>query len=145
MVSEALPLQAVRIVASVADWREAIAAVGELLELSGRTTPEYTAEMLSNLETLGPYIVSAPGIALAHSRPSPAVLETGFALLRIDEGVDFGSRNDPVRLLFGFAAFDNSSHIDLMKRLAGYLTQPSIVNSLLHAESEANIRSILGA
>ena len=145
MVSSALPAEAVRIVSAVNDWKHAITTVGELLELSGRTTPEYTAEMLSNLETLGPYIVSAPGIALAHARPSPAVLETGFALLRIDEGVDFGSRNDPVRLLFGFAAFDNSSHIDLMKRLATYLTQPAIVNSLLHAEDAAGMRSILGA
>lgn len=145
MVSEALPLNAVRIVPSLTSWRDAIVAVGELLENSGRTTAEYTSEMLASLETHGPYIVSAPGIALAHSRPSPAVLETGLALLRVDAGVNFGSRNDPVRLLFGFAAYDNSSHIDLIKSLAGLLTQPSIVNSLLQAEDEAAMRSILGA
>lgn len=144
MVYKALPLQAIRIVPRVEHWRDAIRSVGELLEVSGRTTPEYTDEMLANIEALGPYVVSAPGIALAHSRPSPAVLETGLALLRIDAGVDFGSRNDPVRLLFGFAAYDNSSHIDLIKALAGYLTDAAIVNSLLQAQDAATMRSILG-
>lgn len=145
MVSSALPLEAVKITTAVDSWRHAIEAVGELLELSGRTTAQYTAEMVANVDALGPYIVTAPGIALAHARPSVAVLETGFALLRIDSGVEFGSRHDPVKLLFGFAAYDNSSHIDLMKSLAGYLTQPTIVNSLLQAKDAAEIRSILGA
>jgi PTS system ascorbate-specific IIA component len=145
MVANALPIEAIRIVPSVDSWREAILEVGRLLEVSGRTTSEYSVEMLAAIESHGPYIVSAPGIGLAHARPSPAVLETGLALLRIDAGVNFGSRNDPVKLLFGFAAYDNSSHIGLIKELANYLTQPAIVNSLLHAEDEAAIRSILGA
>lgn len=145
MVPEVLPVEAVRIIAKVRSWQEAVQQVGDLLQLSGRTTADYTAEMIANLEAMGPYIVTSPGIALAHARPSAAVLQTGFALLRIDEGVDFGSRNDPVRLLFGFSAFDNSSHIELLKQLAGYLTQPSIVNSLLQVTDEQQIRSILGS
>ena len=91
---------------SAADREQAIRASGELLVSSGRVTAEYVEQMLAAVEEFGPYIVIAPGIALAHARPSEAVLETGLSLAVLAAPVEFGSHNDPVRLVFGLAALD---------------------------------------
>ncbi|MSV76880.1 MAG: PTS sugar transporter subunit IIA, partial [Actinobacteria bacterium] len=93
---------AVAVAASNRD--EAIIASGQLLVASGRVTPEYVEQMLAAVEEFGPYIVIAPGIALAHARPSEAVLSSGLSLAVLANPVEFGSHNDPVRLVFGLAA-----------------------------------------
>src|SRR5690625_5713369 len=75
-LSDYFPDPAVKPLAEVANWRAAVQLAGDGLEAQGATTAEYTAEMLAAIDDLGPYIVIAPGFALAHSRPSPAVLRT---------------------------------------------------------------------
>lgn len=99
---------------SASNRDHAIRAAGSLLVASGRTTSEYTDQMLAAVEEFGPYIVIAPRIALAHARPSEAVLETGLSLAVLAEGVNFGSPNDPVRLVFGLAAKDHDGHISVL-------------------------------
>ena len=123
---------------------EAIRAVGELLVASGRTTPSYTEEMLGVLDAFGPYFVLAPGIAIAHSKPSDSVISTGMALAVLAEPVTFGSdHNDPVRLLFALCAEDHESHIDVLAELASLLADVEMVNSLLNKFTEEEIRSAL--
>jgi len=126
-----------------ADRDEAIRASGELLVASGRTTIEYTEQMLAAVEEFGPYIVIAPQIALAHARPSEAVLETGLSLAVLAEGVTFGSPNDPVRLVFGLAAKDHDGHISVLSALAERLSDQDFVNSLLNASTSAQIGALL--
>jgi PTS system ascorbate-specific IIA component len=70
-LTQLLPVDAIRIGETAADWRAAVRLAGDALVASGATTPAYTDEMVATVEQLGPYIVIAPGIALAHSRPSP--------------------------------------------------------------------------
>ena len=65
-----LPDEAIVLGARADDWRGAVRLAGDALVASGVTTDEYTQEMIETVETLGPYIVIAPGFALAHSRPS---------------------------------------------------------------------------
>ena len=80
-ISSLLPDRAIWIGADATDWRDAIRRAGDALIASGAVTHAYTDEMIATVESLGPYIVIAPGIALAHSRPSPAVLRTGLSLV----------------------------------------------------------------
>lgn len=132
----------IRVGAAALDRSHAIEMAGDLLVASGRVTPDYVSEMVAAVEDHGPYIVIAPGIALAHGRPSPAVIETGLSLVTLATPIEFGSHNDPVKLVFGLAAFDHSSHIDLMKALADALSDPAFVNSLLIAEESDQIRDL---
>ena len=82
---------------SVEDRSSAISLVGDLLVASGKATSTYVASMLEAVEIFGPYIVIAPGIALAHGKPSDAVLETGLSLLILEQSIEFQhSQNDPV-------------------------------------------------
>jgi mannitol/fructose-specific phosphotransferase system IIA component (Ntr-type) len=97
--------------------------------------------MLEAVAENGPYIVIAPGIALAHGRPSEAVLEIGLSLVTLAEPVIFGNEaNDPVRLVIGLCAIDHSSHIDIMAELATFLGDSSSVNNLLNAVHNDQIR-----
>ena len=82
-LTQLLPIDAIRLGETAADWRAAVRLAGDALVASGATTPAYTDEMVATVEQLGPYIVIAPGIALAHSRPSPAVLRAGISLVTL--------------------------------------------------------------
>lgn len=102
-----------------ADWREAVVAAGDGLVASGVATTSYTDDMIDTVERLGPYIVISPGLALAHARPGPAVLRTGFSWVRPARPVEFGhAKNDPVRLVVGLAAVDHEAHQQALMELA---------------------------
>ena len=130
---------------SVEHRSAAIELAGELLVASGRATAEYVASMLEAVEKFGPYIVIAPGIALAHGKPSADVIETGLSLLVLENAIEFQhSQNDPVQLVFGLAATDHESHIELMSELAQFLSDQDSVNSLLTCSDSEQIRLLLG-
>ena len=131
---------------AAANWREATRAAGDLLAASGRSTKQYTEDILNMLEELGPYQVIAPGIALVHARPSEAVLTTGLSLAVLAKPVEFGNRaNDPVRLVFGLAAQHHDSHIEVLAEIANKLSNEIFVKSVLTINSEADFRSLLSA
>jgi PTS system ascorbate-specific IIA component len=140
-LAKAFAENSIRVGAVALDREHAIEMSGELLVASGRSTPEYTESMLEAVAENGPYIVIAPGIALAHGRPSEAVLEIGLSLVTLAESVVFGNEaNDPVRLVIGLCATDHSSHIDIMAELATFLGDSDSVNSLLNAVDSDQIR-----
>ena len=129
---------------SVADRDQAISVVGELLVASKRVKPVYIQSMLEAVKEFGPYIVIAPGIALAHGKPGDSVLATGLSLLTLSDPIEFKhSQNDPVQLVFGLAATDHHSHIELMAELAEFLSDSSRVNSLLTCSNIDQIRAML--
>lgn len=132
------------IVSSLENRTQAITLAGELLQESGRATGDYITSMLEVVEKFGPYIVIAPGIALAHGKPEAGVLETGMSLVVLEEPVIFGHlENDPVYLVFGLAAKDHGSHLELMAELAHYLGDQAKVNSLLLSRDLLELRALL--
>lgn len=143
-VGEALGQDAIALGFAARNRTEAIAESGRLLVASGRVELPYVDEMVQAVEDHGPYIVIAPGIALAHGRPSKLVLETGISLVTLAEPVVFGNeKNDPVRLVIGLAAFDHTAHLGMMRDLAAMLSDSEIVNSLLNAVTIQQVRDLL--
>ncbi|MCY7289082.1 MAG: PTS sugar transporter subunit IIA, partial [Cryobacterium sp.] len=126
--------------ATVPDWRAAIALAGEALVAGGATTSAYTDEMVAAVDKLGPYIVIAPGLAIAHSRPSAAVLRAGLSWVSLKVPVEFGnSANDPVSLVIGLAAPDHDGHIGIMSALAKVLIDADVLAELKAADSPARV------
>ena len=125
------------------EFEAAVSEAVDLLVQDGKATETYVTEVLQTLSELGPYFVVAPGIAIAHARPSPAVREVGFALLHSSRGVKSGSQNDPVHLLFAFCSPDADSHIDLLGQFAESISVPGKVELLKNASAESVIRSLL--
>ena len=122
----------------------AILEAARLLVTSGRTTEDYGQEMLDALDEFGPYFVLAPGIAIAHSKPSASVISSGLSLAVLESPVVFGSEhNDPVTLVFALCALDHESHIDVLAELATLLTNTDLVTFMLNASTAGEIRSWL--
>lgn len=141
---DALPEEAIAVGVPAADWRAAIRAAGDLLVATGTATGDYIDEMIQTVLDHGPYIVIAPGLALAHSRPSPAVLRTGLSWAGLAGPVEFGSAaNDPVRLVIGLAAVDHDAHSGALARLARMLADADRMRELQEATSAAGIRRII--
>ncbi len=143
-LAQLLPVNAIRIGENAADWRAAVRLAGDALAASGATTPAYADEMVATVEQLGPYIVIAPGIALAHSRPSPAVLRAGISLVTLRRPVAFGHReNDPVCLVIGLAAVDEEGHITALSTLAELLSDDKRRERLIGAADAAEVAGMV--
>ena len=126
-------------------WEEAVQAAGGLLEWVGIAGPAYTGSMIDNVETNGPYIVVAPGLAFAHARPSPAVHRTGMSWVRLAEPVAFGHKtNDPVTLVVALAATDDGAHATAMAQLAKVVGNPAARAALDEATRPADVLAVLG-
>lgn len=128
---------------TASDREAAIRASGQLLVESGRVTADYVDQMVAAVEEFGPYIVIAPGIALAHARPSEAVLATGLSLAVLASPIEFGSHNDPVSLVFGLAAVDHDSHLAVLAELAERLSDEDFVNKLKNASTNDQLGALL--
>ncbi|MDI3417358.1 PTS sugar transporter subunit IIA [Streptomyces luteolus] len=143
-LSDLLPVEAVRLDVRAAGWRDAVRAAGDLMVATGASTEAYTTEMIDNVAENGPYIVVAPGFAFAHARPSPAVLRTGMAWVRLDGPVEFGHEtNDPVELVVGLAAKDASEHTAAMAALARLLADPATAAALREAPTPQALHAVL--
>jgi len=128
---------------TAADWQAAVRLAGDGLVASGCTTSAYTDAMIATIEDLGPYVVIAPGLAMPHARPGDSVLHTGMSLVTLAEPVDFGSSNDPVKVVFALAARDHDRHLELLSEFAGKASETEFVNSLLSCQTEAQIRTLI--
>lgn len=141
-----VPDSAVALGAVATDWREAVRVAGAALTASGATEAAYSHEMIRMIEEHGPYIVIAPGLALAHARPGPAVLRDGLAVVTLATPVPFGSAyNDPVRVVLALAVASSEHHLPLVAELANVFNDSTAIARLAEASSPHEVRAILGA
>ena len=118
MLEDVLNRDAIKLKVEAKSWEEAIRRSGELLLKLGFIENQYIDAMIQTVNKLGPYIVIAPGIALAHARPEEGAIKTGFSLITLEEPVNFGNtENDPVNLIIAIAAIDHDSHIKAISEL----------------------------
>jgi PTS system ascorbate-specific IIA component len=145
-ISQLLDPSGINLRATAADWRAAVRLAGDALVASGATDAPYTDAMVATVEELGPYIVLAPGIALAHARPSPAVHRAGISLVTLLRPVPFGNReNDPVGLVIGLAAADEEGHVTALATLAEFLADQGRREALLAARTPADVLLLITA
>lgn len=142
----AVPDSAITLDADAADWRSAIRLAGAALTASGATTAGYAAEMIRMIDEHGPYIVIAPGLALAHARTGPEVLRDGLAVVTLSNAVEFGNPyNDPVRVVLGLAVGSAAHHLSLVAEIANVFNDSDAIARLAGAGSADEVRGILGA
>lgn len=113
-----------------ATWEEAIRAAGALLVASGDVEEGYVDQMVCGVKEYGPYIVLAPGFALAHAAPGPAVIRSSTSLINLRRGVRFGSTNDPVLVILCLACTDRSSHAEMLGQIARALMREGAIARL---------------
>ena len=143
-LSEAFPRDAVRAGVHCDGWRQAVRAAGDLLVETGAATARYVDAIVGAVEDLGPYIVLAPGIAIAHARPEDGATAVGFALVTLAEPVAFGSRaNDPVDLVFAFASPDAERHISALAALADFIESGANTERMRAARTDDELSDVI--
>lgn len=141
-----LPDEAIVIGATASDWREAVRAAGAALTASGSAKPGYSDAMVRMIEEHGPYVVIAPGLALAHARPDDQVLGNGLAVVTLAAPVTFGHpHNDPVRVVLGLAVESVGGHLESIADIANVFNDASVIGALAVAESADEVRGLMGA
>ena len=130
--------------ATPADWRAAVRIAGEALVAAGSAKPAYADEMIRMIEEHGPYVVIAPGLALAHARPGPAVLADGLAVVTLAEPVNFGHpHNDPVSVVLALAVVAADKHLAMVAGLANVFNDSTAIDDLAAATSVAEVQQIM--
>lgn len=110
---------AARVAVTAADWRDAVRAACRPLVERGALEPRYEDRCISIVEEQGPYIVLAPGVALAHARPEDGVAQLALGVVALASPVAFGHpANDPVDVVFAFGSPDQESHLGLLAALS---------------------------
>lgn len=146
MLKEVLTEENVQINAEVDDWEEAIRLGGNLLMKSGGIGSSYIDKMVNIVKDIGPYIVIAPGIALAHARPEDGAKSTCFSLITLKNPVEFGHpENDPVNILITFASIDSSSHLNALGEILEIISKKDYVDRLINAKSVQEVYEVVNA
>lgn len=134
----------IKLNAKAANWLEGIHLAGKLLVDIGAISPSYIDAMVKLVEKFGPYIVVAPGIALAHARPEDGVKRMCMSLVRLASPVEFGSEaNDPVDLIFAFGVVDRNAHIQVLKDLATFLQHKKATTVLRQCKSTDEVKKLI--
>ena len=141
-----LTADAIELGAVAADWRAAVRVAGDVLARAGIATPAYADEMIRMIEEHGPYVVIAPGLALAHARPGPAVLSDGLAIVTLALPVDFGHpHNDPVSVVLGLAIATADEHLAAVAELANVFNDSTAITDLAAATTVAEVQRIMAS
>lgn len=121
-------------------WVESIEKVSKPLLNESVIKESYVQKMIDNVNGLGPYIVIAPKIALAHARPEDGVNEMGLSLLITKETVKFSEKEEHnAQLIFSLAATDSVSHLSLLSDLAQIFSDQANINSLCELRTSEEV------
>jgi PTS system ascorbate-specific IIA component len=136
--------RAITIGADATDWRDAVRLAGSALADAGVALPGYADEMVRMIEEHGPYVVIAPGLALAHARPGRAVLKDGLAVVTLATPVPFGHPyNDPVHVVLALAITSPAGHLESVAAIANVFNDTNAVHDLIAARTKDDVLRIL--
>lgn len=131
----------INVLEKVDNWRDAVRKSGKILLENGDIEERYIEAAIKNIEKLGSYIVITDNVAMPHARPEDGVNKTAMSLLLVKEGLDFlGER---VHLVFMLASKDNSSHIEVIRKLSKLIDDEELVEKMCSAKNKEEILKYL--
>ena len=128
----------------VNDWENALQKGAQLLINDGGVEPRYLDAMLKMVKDLGPYVVIAPGLALGHAGPDQGVNRTCFSMVTLENPVNFDvPENDPVDIVFSFAAPNKEEHMQALRDLALFCSEGKNLSAIRAATKKKLVRDLL--
>lgn len=144
MLNQWLNDKTIQVLESVENWPQALEICARPLLASGTITPEYVTAIVAQHHKLGPYYVLATGLAMPHARPEEGAKGLGLSLLKLSQGVNFGSEeSDPVDTIIMLAAPDKHSHIEMIAALAELFSSDEDMAQLHRAKTLEEIKNII--
>jgi mannitol/fructose-specific phosphotransferase system IIA component (Ntr-type) len=134
----------IRLQVSLETPEQAIDLAGRLLLSTSGIEERYIQAIKDLLVSAGPYMVITPGVALLHARPEHGALAECISLVTLKKPVEFGHMdNDPVYLVFAFAAGDKDIHLEVMSALAHLLSGTDRITRLAHARKLSTVQKMI--
>ena len=128
------------------DWKQAIEISYSPLLKNECITEDYIYHTIKELENSPGYIVIAPHIALAHSKPENGAKKLAMGISILETPIKFGNENnDPVKYIFSLSALDNHTHLHCMNELLSLLNNKHFFNLLESATNSAEIIDFIAA
>ena len=125
------------------NWQESIIAAGEILLFHKCITPNYLHQMIDLVVKYGPYIVVAPGVALAHASPESGVIRPAVSLIRLKKGVKFGKNEfDPVNIVLACAIRDSLEDSNYLLQIMTLVRRPQFVASINKAKNSKEVMKV---
>ncbi|MCD8915444.1 PTS sugar transporter subunit IIA [Staphylococcus simulans] len=143
MSLEILTKDKVQVQDHVEDWSQAITEASQPLLEQDYIETGYVDAMINSVKELGPYIVIAPDIAIAHARPDDNVNKVGLSLLKLNHAINFAEDSHYASLIFVLSATDSTSHLGVLQSLAGVLGNQAVVKQLLDSKDSDEIIEII--
>ncbi|MEY8463631.1 BglG family transcription antiterminator [Streptococcus merionis] len=146
MIEDILTDDKIMICQEKTEWRGAIKYVSNPLKEQDIITDAYIVAMIKSVEEYGPYIVIAPGLALAHARPDDGAKQLGLSLAIFEEPVLFESEDQEdqeVYVIFCLSAVDAFSHLNVMKSLVNLMRDTDKIERLSQARDIETVKNIL--
>nr|WP_289780860.1 BglG family transcription antiterminator [Staphylococcus agnetis] len=101
------------------------------LERDGVVSHDYKQEIMNKLQTLGPYMVISPHIALIHGSTSH-VHGVGMSLIHFEKGISFKHPHyDPIYVVICLATENTKLHLKALKQLTELLTDNDVRQQLI--------------
>lgn len=133
----------IKVVDSVCNWEDGVLQAGKILLDKNFIESRYIDAAIENIKKLGMYIILTDGVAMPHARPEDGALETGVSLLVIKDGVLFSPDEEKVKLIFMLSSKDNTSHIDVIKKLSNLIDDEELIEKIAKADNENEILNII--
>ena len=143
MIEQYLTEERIALNLKAVNWRDLVDKVGKIMLDAGDIEPTYINAMKEIIEEMGPYAVIAPGVVLLHARPEHGVKRISFVMATIQDGIDFGSKNDPVKLAIGLGALDHEGHIELLRDLSIFLQNKEKLSMIYKAKTKKEFIQII--
>lgn len=124
------------------NWEEVIVKGAEILEKDGVIKSSYKQAIIDSTKKMGPYYVITKGVAMPHARPEDGIIKSGFCFLKLNKGVNFGSKdNDPVKYVFMVAMENNEKHIEFIQFLSDLMENEEFYKAVDENKSMEEIKS----
>ena len=126
------------------DWKDVITKGADILINKECITEGYKDGIIKKIEEIGPYMVIAPGICLAHVDIPSQVNKTSMSLINLKYPIKFNSEfNDPVRVVLTFATKDKESHLNALLGFMNLINNSNDLNGIISSSSKDEVIDII--
>ena len=125
-------------------WKEAINLSAKPLLDDDYIGKDYLDAIYHNIDEFGPYIDFGFELAVPHARPEFGVKKTGVSLLKLNNSINLmNDSNHPIKIIITFCSVDNTSHIDILKKISEIFGDQNKLIRIKNANSVDEILNII--
>ncbi|MFT4297022.1 MAG: PTS sugar transporter subunit IIA [Micropruina sp.] len=125
------------------DWKTAVRRCGAPLVEQGAVESSYVEAVIETAQKMGPYFDLGKGIAMPHARPEAGANAQALAMLRTRTPVLLLDQADhAIDVFIMLAATDTNSHLAMLQKLAGVLTDDARVERMKAATTAAEVLAV---